>query len=85
MDKHIKLTWFDYKNAVYFGLEDNIGNFSDILDVIKFLDNQGIISGFNSEEFWIDFSDDLSWSELSDFKSDVETAFNNFGFLVEWV
>lgn len=80
MDKHIKLTWFDYKNAVYFGLEENIGNFSDILDIVKFLDEKGIISGFNSEEFWIDFSDDLS-----NFKSDAETTFNNFGFSVEWV
>lgn len=80
MNKIVKLSWFDYKGSIYFGLPDNIGNFSDILDVVKFLENQNIISGFNSEEFWIDFSDDLS-----NFKSDVETAFNNFGFSVEWV
>lgn len=85
MDKSVKLSWFDYKGSIYFGLPDNIGNFSDILDVVKFLENQNIISGFNSEEFWIDYSDDLSWSEIYDFKVDIERVFNDFGFFVEWV
>ena len=75
--------WSDYKDHLYCDFDRPISHF--LADKVgERLIKRGVIDDYDNEGFSVEIGEDISWSDIGDFKMAIEEEFLKEGYIVVW-
>lgn len=75
--------WSDYKEHLYCDFDRPISH--SLADKVgEQLIERGVIDDYDNEGFSVEVGEDVSWSDVGDFKRAIEEEFLKEGYIIVW-
>lgn len=75
--------WSDYKDHLYCDFDRPISH--SLADKVgEQLIERGVIDDYDNEGFSVEIGEDISWTDIGDFKRAIEEEFLKEGYIIIW-